>query len=399
LKLVMNKRSAHSTKEQGGVKDLFTVASALVDLSANKSEDGNEQGIDNYHDIDGGGKNTKFPMKLMQVLSSGTHQFEEIMSWTHDGLCFTVHSPKKLEAIILPAVFDTQAKYSSFQRKLYRWGFLKKYHHADDHTYFHKSFQRGKPELCNNTLTRPFRQKRKCRHDLSTKKQSNPVAPVPESATSTTKKSMSLFDQKQDYHRIRRMMFDQQQQEARMRNLSILPQAKRSKEVGYSPRTPSHHYFENDGAATNMSLIADELLLNARPVTVTPEVSPSSVSDCSSIFLDHVIQLRKNAEQNMSHVLDPDRLVPPPPVPVGIPTLGNNLDRLIMLRQFSGVASSNSYSPKSGLELSLANHGEHFYHTPLLPSRSRSRSMSHKEIISSAMNDLVARQSIFERNK
>ena len=66
----MNKRSAHSTKEQGGVKDLFTVASALVDLSANKSEDGNEQGIDNYHDIDGGGKNTKFPMKVRRYHQS-----------------------------------------------------------------------------------------------------------------------------------------------------------------------------------------------------------------------------------------------------------------------------------------------------------------------------------------
>lgn len=195
------------------------------------------------------------------------------------------------------------------------------------------------------------------------------------------------------------MMFDQhqqQQQQARMRNLSILRLAK-TKEIDFFPRTPSHHYFKNNEAATNMPLIADELLLNARPVTVTPTVPPSSVNNCSSILLDHVLQLRQNAE-SMLNVLNPEISVPALPVPVGLPTLGNNVDRLIMLRQFSGVASSNSYSSKSGREFSsLVNHGEHFYHAPLLPSRSRS--MNHKEIISSAMNDLVARQSIFERNK
>ena len=57
----------------------------------------------------------------MQILSSGEHK--KIISWTPDGLSFVVKKPNLLVSEVLPSYF--KVKYSSFTRKLHRWGFIK----------------------------------------------------------------------------------------------------------------------------------------------------------------------------------------------------------------------------------------------------------------------------------
>ena len=52
----------------------------------------------------------------MKMLSNDA--FCHIISWTHDGLSFTIHQPMALEKEVLPAVFDRPQKFHSFLRKV-----------------------------------------------------------------------------------------------------------------------------------------------------------------------------------------------------------------------------------------------------------------------------------------
>jgi hypothetical protein len=83
--------------------------------------------------------------QLMQILSSGQH--EHIISWTPDGLSFVVKKPSLLVSKVLPSYFK-EVKFSSFTRKLHRWGFIKILRGKELSAYFHKNFRRGNFELC-----------------------------------------------------------------------------------------------------------------------------------------------------------------------------------------------------------------------------------------------------------
>jgi len=153
-----------SHHRQDSVEDVFSAADGLCQLmnvngggvDHKTKEDYEEEGEKKEKNaLSGIGLHGNFPVKLMRVLDSDHPLLNQIISWTPDGLSFTVHCPKKLEDIILPLVFSAKAKFSSFQRKLYRWGFTKRYHEREDRTYIHKHFKRGEPMLCMQKITRP----------------------------------------------------------------------------------------------------------------------------------------------------------------------------------------------------------------------------------------------------
>jgi HSF-type DNA-binding len=60
----------------------------------------------------------------MKVLS--TPEFNEVIAWTSSGKAFNILLPKVFCSKILPDHFKS-AKYSSFTRKLHRWGFMRHY--------------------------------------------------------------------------------------------------------------------------------------------------------------------------------------------------------------------------------------------------------------------------------
>jgi len=80
----------------------------------------------------------------MKVLS--TRRFAEIISWTPDGTSFSILRPKTFATDILPQYFK-EAKYSSFTRKLHRWGFQRHLRGPDTGAFYHKNFQRGRLDL------------------------------------------------------------------------------------------------------------------------------------------------------------------------------------------------------------------------------------------------------------
>jgi HSF-type DNA-binding len=47
---------------------------------------------------------------------------EDVLSWTPNGLAFTIHDPERLTRTILP-LFLGATKYKSFFRQLYHWSF------------------------------------------------------------------------------------------------------------------------------------------------------------------------------------------------------------------------------------------------------------------------------------
>lgn len=80
----------------------------------------------------------------MKVLSM--KEFRHIIAWTPSGKSFSIIKPKLFTAEILPTYFKS-AKFSSFTRKLHRWGYMRHYRGPEAGSFFHKDFQRGQLEM------------------------------------------------------------------------------------------------------------------------------------------------------------------------------------------------------------------------------------------------------------
>jgi hypothetical protein len=88
----------------------------------------------------------------MYSLDQGT--FEDIFTWSFNGLSFFIIDTKAFTEKVLPSLFKT-AKFESFKRKLKRWGFAMR-RGAGRHGVVapstlwvcHPYFQRGNSELC-----------------------------------------------------------------------------------------------------------------------------------------------------------------------------------------------------------------------------------------------------------
>jgi hypothetical protein len=80
----------------------------------------------------------------MEVLSR--KEYADIITWTPSGKAFNVINRKEFMARILPTHFKS-AKYSSFARKLQRWGFIRHYRGEEAGAYHHKYFQKDRLEL------------------------------------------------------------------------------------------------------------------------------------------------------------------------------------------------------------------------------------------------------------
>mmetsp|Transcript_3100 Transcript_3100/g.4875 ORF Transcript_3100/g.4875 Transcript_3100/m.4875 type:complete len:190 (+) Transcript_3100:52-621(+) len=86
-----------------------------------------------------------FPSKLYDILSKP--EYEDIICWADHGKCWRVLKPKELEKI-LPLYFR-HGKYSSFQRQLYIWGFVRVRSGPDVNSYSHEYFLRNEPEVAS----------------------------------------------------------------------------------------------------------------------------------------------------------------------------------------------------------------------------------------------------------
>jgi hypothetical protein len=81
---------------------------------------------------------------LLKVLSN--KEFAHIITWMPSGKSFNMLKPKAFTSEILPDYFKS-AKYSSFTRKLHRWGFTRLYKGDEAGAFYHKDFQRDRLDL------------------------------------------------------------------------------------------------------------------------------------------------------------------------------------------------------------------------------------------------------------
>lgn len=82
--------------------------------------------------------------QLLKVLSDKKNS--HIITWMPSGKSFNILKPKAFVGVILPEHFKT-AKYSSFTRKLHRWGFVRHYRGEEAGAFYHKDFQRDRLDL------------------------------------------------------------------------------------------------------------------------------------------------------------------------------------------------------------------------------------------------------------
>jgi HSF-type DNA-binding len=80
----------------------------------------------------------------MDILSN--EENADIISWLPHGFGFVIHKKKVFASDILPFHFKA-SKFTSFTRKLNRWGFSRMARGPETGAYYHKLFVRDKPEL------------------------------------------------------------------------------------------------------------------------------------------------------------------------------------------------------------------------------------------------------------
>lgn len=94
-----------------------------------------------------GGVVVPFPERLYAMLNQAEQDgFEDVVSWSIHGRCFTVHQPKRFVDEVMPTFFK-QSKLTSFQRQVNLYGFRRLTAGKDRGAYYHELFLRGRPDL------------------------------------------------------------------------------------------------------------------------------------------------------------------------------------------------------------------------------------------------------------
>uniref|UniRef100_A0A7S4ATW8 HSF-type DNA-binding domain-containing protein n=1 Tax=Pseudo-nitzschia australis TaxID=44445 RepID=A0A7S4ATW8_9STRA len=86
-----------------------------------------------------------FPQILMEILTND--EDSDTIAWLPHGRSFIIYKKKKFAAQVLVKYFKA-TKFTSFTRKLNRWGFTRVTRGTEMGSYFHKMFLRDNPELC-----------------------------------------------------------------------------------------------------------------------------------------------------------------------------------------------------------------------------------------------------------
>ncbi|KAL7465373.1 hypothetical protein ACHAXS_005695 [Conticribra weissflogii] len=86
-----------------------------------------------------------FPQKLMEVLAN--REISDIITWLPHGKGFIILQKRKFAAEVMPLYFK-HSKFTSFTRKLNRWGFTRITRGPETGAYYHKFFQRDNHLLC-----------------------------------------------------------------------------------------------------------------------------------------------------------------------------------------------------------------------------------------------------------
>lgn len=88
-----------------------------------------------------------FPQRLLTMLEAETKSGQEIVTWLPHGKAFIIYQKKRFASEVLACHFK-QSKFTSFTRKLNRWGFTRITTGPETGAYYHPLFQRKNSKLC-----------------------------------------------------------------------------------------------------------------------------------------------------------------------------------------------------------------------------------------------------------
>mmetsp|Transcript_5246 Transcript_5246/g.7401 ORF Transcript_5246/g.7401 Transcript_5246/m.7401 type:complete len:563 (+) Transcript_5246:117-1805(+) len=130
-----------------------TAKGAAAAAEGKSGSDSDEFEIPQRYTKNGRKRAVSFPLKLMKALSCKEHS--DIIAWLPCGKKFKIIRPRAFKQEVLPRYFK-EAKYSSFKRKLHRWGFerdgtLEQQQYSDDwfgsEVFSNPNFQKNNVEL------------------------------------------------------------------------------------------------------------------------------------------------------------------------------------------------------------------------------------------------------------
>lgn len=101
------------------------------------------------------GTTIPFPDLLYTILKDPENRLS--ITWQPHGRAFLVQDPQRFATDVMPHYFRNHARYTSFQRQLSLYGFLRlsRRNNPDFGAYYHEYFLRGHPSLCRHiTRTR-----------------------------------------------------------------------------------------------------------------------------------------------------------------------------------------------------------------------------------------------------
>lgn len=106
--------------------------------------------------------NMNFPQRLMEMLSNENNS--DIVTWLPHGKAFLIIKKSKFNSYILPKYFNG-TKYSSFTRKLLRYGFDRVSRGPETGAYYHRYFQRNDLDLVRKMICMPTKDWRSVRKE------------------------------------------------------------------------------------------------------------------------------------------------------------------------------------------------------------------------------------------
>jgi len=114
--------------------------------------------------------NTKFPLRLFDILDG--QQYSDMIQWLPQGTGFFFVDKKRFEAEVLPLFFKKRTKFTSFTRRLIRWGFARVARGSFLGSYYHSLFQQGQRSLCVELCNRLRTKKALMKHSLKSQDES-----------------------------------------------------------------------------------------------------------------------------------------------------------------------------------------------------------------------------------
>mmetsp|Transcript_9035 Transcript_9035/g.12499 ORF Transcript_9035/g.12499 Transcript_9035/m.12499 type:complete len:490 (-) Transcript_9035:163-1632(-) len=93
-----------------------------------------------------------FPERLYDILCR--EDTRDIITWLPHGRSWIILKPKVFESTMLPRLYSSRCKHSSFIRQANGWGFRRITQGPDQNSYYHELFLRGMPHLCKR-MKRP----------------------------------------------------------------------------------------------------------------------------------------------------------------------------------------------------------------------------------------------------